>query len=363
MPTHNNDAHKLGEPTLGFVVIGRNEGDRLRRCIDSILEQRQSISPGIEAHKNDDTLNQDSNLNLPPVVYVDSGSTDGSVEYANSVGSDVIQLDMTTRFTAARARNTGLAYLLEKYQNIEYIQFIDGDCAIQPGWLVKAISFLSVNPHVAITCGRRREVYPQRTIYNALCDMEWDTPIGDTKSCGGDFLARKEAIIAVGGFNPEMIAGEEPEMCFRLRKKNWKIWRIAEEMTSHDAAMTSFRQFWLRNKRAGFAYAARSALHATKQNPYCVREVASICFWACVFPILIISIYPFSAPIALFLILVYPAMAFRIFIRKLQRRNSFRRSLVYGVLTQIGKIPQFFGVTKFAMGQFSGRKTAIIEYK
>lgn len=347
-------------PAIGFVVIGRNEGERLRRCISSILEQSIALR---RTAGSDTPPTQNNEVAVNPIVYVDSGSTDGSVEFVRSVGCEVVVLNDAIAFTAARARNTGLAHLIQKHPDVEWVQFVDGDCSLQPGWLSKSAAFLSINPQVAIVCGRRREVYPQKTIYNALCDMEWDTPVGEARACGGDFLARRTALESVNAFNPNMIAGEEPEMCFRLRKESWKIWRIAEEMTSHDAAMMSFRQFWLRNVRAGFAYAERCAMHATKRHPYCVREVVSICLWAFVIPLFALVLGALS-PIASLLVLgVYPAMALRIFLRRLKLRRLLRRSLVYSVLIPLGKFPQFWGVVRYAVSQLSGRRTAIIEYK
>ena len=348
---------------IGFVVIGRNEGERLRHCIESIREQSLALERVAEADKFSSN-NREKNKTFYPIVYVDSGSSDGSVAFAKSSGCYTVQLDSTTMpFTAARARNAGLEHLLENFPAIQWVQFVDGDCSLQPGWLPKAITYLSVNPRVAIVCGRRREVYPQKTIYNALCDMEWDTPVGEAQSCGGDFLARRVALESVKAFNPEMIAGEEPEMCFRLRKEKWRIWRLGEEMTSHDAAMTRFHQFWLRNKRAGYAYAERCFMHATKKRPYCVREVISICLWALFIPGLIIMFVPVLPAISILLFLSYPSMIVRVFIRRLKLRNTIRRSVVYSVLTMVGKFPQFIGVAKFAVGKIAKSGSTIIEYK
>ena len=35
--------------------------------------------------------------------------------------------------------------------------------------------------------------YPEATIYNQLCDWEWQRPPGRAKSCGGDALMRVAA--------------------------------------------------------------------------------------------------------------------------------------------------------------------------
>ncbi|NES24118.1 MAG: glycosyltransferase family 2 protein, partial [Symploca sp. SIO3E6] len=178
---------------VGLVVIGRNEGERLRQCLLSVT--------GKVAH----------------IVYVDSGSTDGSVEMARSLGVEVVPLDLSIPFTAARARNEGFAHLLQSYPEIEFVQFVDGDCEIVEGWLVHAQQELESQPEVAVVCGRRRERFPEETIYNKLCDIEWDTPVGEAKACGGDSMMRTKAFQQVEGFNPTLIAGEEPELCVRLR--------------------------------------------------------------------------------------------------------------------------------------------------
>ena len=355
-----NSVRKM--PAIGFVVIGRNEGERLHRCLNAILEQCFALARKI-GDMHGDLPTQENEKTPLPVVYVDSGSTDGSSQYARSVGCDVIELDPDSPFTAARARNTGFTHLIEQYPDVEWIQFIDGDCTLQPAWLTKGAAFLKVNPKVAIVCGRRREVYPQKTIYNALCDMEWDTPVGEAKACGGDFLARRMALESVNGFNATMIAGEEPEMCFRLRNENWGIWRIGEEMTSHDAGMNSFGQFWQRNKRAGYAFAERCSMHATKAKPYCVREVTSIVFWALMIPVIAVCL-SFTSLLGSFLILMaYPAMMLRIFLRRLKLRNTIRRSLIYSVLTSLGKFPQFAGVAKCFIARLAGNRAKLIEYK
>ena len=174
------------------------------------------------------------------VIYVDSGSSDDSVAMAQSLGVAVVELDMTRPFTAARARNEGFRCLRKEAPELNYVQFVDGDCEVVPGWLEKATLFLNEHSDVAAVCGRRRERFPDRSMYNMLCDMEWDTPVGEAKYCGGDAMMRASVLESVGGYREDMIAGEEPELCVRLRSAGWKIWRLGEEMTLHDAAMTRF---------------------------------------------------------------------------------------------------------------------------
>src|SRR5690606_29957800 len=154
--------------------------------------------------------------------YVDSGSADGSPELARKLGADVVELDMSIPFTAARARNAGLRRLREIAPHLDYVQFLDADCTLDAGWPGLALIFLSAHPHVAVVGGRRRDRHPESSVYNWLCDREWDQSAGETLACGGDAMMRIWPLQALGGFRDELIAGEEPELCVRMRASGWR---------------------------------------------------------------------------------------------------------------------------------------------
>ena len=213
---------------LGAVVIGRNEGERLQRCLASL--QVEAV----------------------PIVYVDSGSTDASVALAREHGVEVVELDPSRPFSAARARNEGFARCREIHPDLDFVMFIDGDCEVVPGWLDRASRELDTRPELAVVCGRRSELRPERSVYNRLADLEWDTPIGLAAACGGDALVRVADFVAVGGFNPTARAGEEPELCQRLRQSGRQIARVDAEMTRHDLNMTRFGEWWRRQFRVGY---------------------------------------------------------------------------------------------------------------
>ncbi len=242
-------------PDTGFVIIGRNEGERLDRCIRSVLREAELA------------------------VYVDSGSKDQSQELARGHGLHVVDLSPSRPFTAARARNAGAAWLLENYPNLRYLHFIDGDCELVSGWLGKARDALEADTTLASVCGRRRERWPEASPYNQLCDQEWNTPVGLADTTGGDALFRVAPFRQVGGFAEELIAGEEPDLCHRIRLKGWKIRRIDGDMTIHDAAMTRFGQWWQRNRRSGYATAEALALRG-EHNPQLKRQVLSNILWS-----------------------------------------------------------------------------------
>jgi cellulose synthase/poly-beta-1,6-N-acetylglucosamine synthase-like glycosyltransferase len=160
--------------------------------------------------------------------------------------------------------------------NVPFLQFVDGDCELVDGWIETGLKAMATAPDLAIVCGRRRERFPDASLYNRLMDQEWNTRVGPTDACGGDSLVRMEAMRAVGGFDETVSAGEEPELCKRLRSSGWRIERIDAEMTWHDSAMFRFSQWWRRQRRSGYG-----ALDVTKR--YGVigfrRELRSARFW------------------------------------------------------------------------------------
>jgi GT2 family glycosyltransferase len=268
---------------------------------------------------------------------------------------------MAAPFTAGRARNVGAQALLELAPDTAYIQFVDGDCTIARSWVRTALDFLQSNPRFAIACGRRAEISPGHSAYNALCDAEWDTPVGETTESGGDFLVRVQAFSQVRGFNPQLIAGEEPEMCYRLRRADWRIMRLDAPMTFHDAAITRFGQWWQRSVRAGYAYAARAALHMPDKTGYCLRENARILFWGLLVPMLSLVLGTVAHPVWLALLLVYPLQVVRLAARFSSTPQLSRWTRA--AFTVLGKFAEALGQLKFATRWALGRQQRIIEYK
>ena len=316
-----------GDPgAVVAVVIGRNEGARLVACLRSLQGQ------------------------VARVVYVDSGSTDGSPAAARDLGAEVVALDMSLPFSAARARNEGLA----RVGAAPFVQFLDGDCVLQPGWIGAALAHLDAHPQAVVVCGRRRELYPERSVYNRLCDREWDTPIGLAKACGGDALMRVAALRAVGGYRPDLIAGEEPELCLRLRRAGGEVWRIDREMTLHDAAMTRFAQWWRRSRRAGHAFAEGAALHGAGPERHWRAETRRAVLWGAALPALALAGAVLWHPAALLLLLLWPLQVLRLIPRMGAEAALF---------TVLGKLPEAVGVAEYHLRRWTRRRAALIEYK
>jgi len=321
--------------SFGAVVIGRNEGDRLKRCLASLPADAR-------------------------VVYVDSGSDDGSVAFARGRGVDVVELDRAQTFTAARARNTGFRTLRRLAPEIAYVQFIDGDCELDADWPRRAIARLDGDDTVCAVFGRRRERYPARSPYNRLCDIEWDVPLGRAKAFGGDVMIRAAALEAVGGYRDDLIAGEEPELCVRLRSRGWAIWRLDAAMTLHDAALTRFAQWWRRNVRAGFAFAEGARLHGAPPERHWVRETRRALIWGVALPIGCVLASVLAAPWGFAAWLVYPLQVLRLFLR---RGRPLKERGLLALFLVLARFPEAQGVLTHSFRQWTRQEPRLIEYK
>lgn len=319
---------------IGIVVIGRNEGERLVRCLASLPSEGATT------------------------VYVDSGSTDGSIDVATRAGARVVALDLTLPFTAARARNAGLAALTATEQEIAYVQFVDGDCELDPAWIATARAFLDGSPRVAVVCGRRRERFPEASIYNALCDREWNTPVGETGACGGDALMRLAALHSIGGYDDALVAGEEPELCARLRADGWTIWRIDAEMTRHDAAMTHFSQWWTRARRGGFAYAQVASVRKPGTPDVFAASRRRAWMWGFGLPVALVT-SAIVSPVAALVVGLAPVVQI---VRVAVRDNGPHRwsAAAFGMLA---KLPEAIGIAQFRLQAIRSAQHTAILYK
>jgi len=321
--------------SIGFVVIGRNEGERLSACLDALG------SFGV------------------PVVYADSASSDDSVARAIRAGATTVSLDPAWPMNAARGRREGFERLIRDHPATEFVQFLDGDCILQPGWIEQATTFLQQNPKVAATCGLRFERYPEASVYNRLCNDEWRTPVGVAEACGGDAMMRVSAYREVGGFRSDLMAGEEPELCARLRAAGWQIWRLDALMTEHDARILRLGQWLRRAMRSGYGYA--QVWSATRDLPRRLygRQMGSGLIWGLLFPLALVAIGLVTRSPAVLLLI---PMAFLVQTARIAAKRNAAHAFAWrrGALLMLSKPAEAIGVLRYIAGR--GRNESI-EYK
>ena len=335
----------MSEPVtkrVGFVAIGRDEGERLRSCLESV------------------------GAGLGHVVYVDSGSTDGSVELARSAGADVVELDTSRPLTAARGRNAGFEHLVQVAHGVEFVQFIDGDSEMIDGWLDEALEYLATHPDVGAVCGRIVERYPNASVYNRLCDMEWNRPAGETRACGGNTMIRVEAFRQAGGFLSGMVAGEEAELCARLRQKGWRIVQLSTPMVLHDAGMTRLGQWWKRAVRAGRAYAESLTLHRHSQDRHNIRGARSAVLWGAGVPAaaLVLGVaaawHPWTLAFLALIVGAYGTLLVKVYRHRRERGERPRHALLYASFCLLAKVPQCIGVVGFACSRLRRTRPKVV---
>ncbi|GJL91745.1 glycosyltransferase [Hyphococcus sp.] len=320
---------------VGFIAIGRNEGDRFKRCLASLQKSGTRI------------------------VYVDSGSTDDSVAHAKAQGIIVVELSSDMPFTAARARNAGFDSLMSQWPGTTLAMFIDGDCELAEGFTAEAVAAFSADSSVGAVTGRCRERFPDATKYNRLCEMEWAGPVGEIEACGGIFLVRAEGFRSIEGFNPDVIAAEDDDFCIRLRATGVKIVRIDRDMCFHDAGIHHFRQWWRRMERAGHAYAQLGELHPGYFGP----ERRRAWFWGLALPALSLLSAPFTDGWSLALLLLYPASLIRTRARLIQQNAAPQHATLAALFLTLSKFPNLVGMLNYKRKKLTGRQIGIVEYK
>jgi len=326
---------------IAAIVIGRNEGSRLKRCLTALAGAVRVL------------------------IYVDSGSTDDSVRAARKIGAEIVELDMSIPFTAARARNAGFDALQSRPDKAAFniVQFVDGDCEIIDDWIDIGRGFLAEQETVGIVYGRLIERSPGSSVYNLMCNMEWDLPVGEVSSCGGNAMMRVAAFKDVGGYNASMIAGEEPELCYRIRQKGWRIFSLEENMVIHEADIAHFFQWWKRAVRSGNAYAEGHAMHGEIFSGYRAKTIWSIFIWAFVLPIVIIGFAQWTGGLSVFFLCGYGLLWWRIRKSKIGKKFTPFEAGIFAMFSVVGKFAQLIGVIRYWTRRVFRRDPELIEYK
>ncbi len=320
---------------VGFVAIGRNEGERFKRCLLSLKKNGECV------------------------VYVDSGSTDDSVSFANEQSAAVVSLNADEPFTAARARNAGFDALVERWPDVEKVMFIDGDCELVDSFVNDAVSVLDGDAAIGIVTGRCRERDPDASAYNRLCEIEWHGPVGEITACGGIFITRVDVFREAGGFRADVIAAEDDDFCVRVGKKGKRIVRIDRDMCLHDADMHRFGQWWRRMERAGHAFAQLGELH----DGYFRSERRRAWGWGLILPALTIIGAPFTNGFSFFLLLLYPASFLRTRRGLMKSGEAPEHASLGAAFLTLAKFPNLIGIIKYKWKKLTRSKVGIVEYK
>jgi glycosyltransferase involved in cell wall biosynthesis len=328
-------------PTISVVIIGRNEGVRLQRCIASVQQ----------AHWHQ--LRHD-------ICYVDSRSTDDSLALAQAQGVQTLLLPEGP-MCAARARNLGW-----QAATGDYILFLDGDTELHPDFVGHALQALD-DPRLCAAWGHRRESNPLQSLYTRVLDLDWVYPPGISPYFGGDVLVRRSALAQVDGFDATLNAGEEPELCARLRAKGWQIVHLDVPMTRHDLAVRTFKAYARRCYRSGIAYAEvthrmRGLGDALWQHEARRDLVHGLLYVAA--PALLLLAFLSHVLVGFLLCLLGLAVLLRsAWHCRSKADGNALLALQYAVHSHLQKIPALFGQLAWKRAHARSQRLALVDYK
>lgn len=317
-------------PDIDVVIIGLNSARTLEACISSVKCCRYPQA-------------------RISIFYADGGSRDDSCRIAEACGARIVSAASATP-TPGRQRNSGW-----RAGKSRLVQFMDSDTLLDPEWLGAGAS--SISRDIGAVCGKTRELYPQKSPYNWLADQEWNGPAGEAETFGGIVLLTREALEDSGGYNDSLIAGEDPELAYRVRKAGYRILRLDSPMVRHDLDMTRFGQYWRRAIRSGYGYAEVNSMHPDLWRREVLRmEIRGGGFF------LGLLLSP-SAILSPWLIL-FPAMTTMLMLRPrlmlsgkiaAEMGLSRREARLYSWHASIVVIPQFLGIARFRLGLILAR--------
>lgn len=325
--------------TLGVVVIGRNESARLHRTLESATQSGA------------------------PVVYVDSRSTDDSVAIARACGVEVVQMAAAAVPSAALARNLGFEHLTAQWPSVRFVQFVDGDCVLQDGWLTAAVAALESDDGVVAVCGYRHEEQPRKNVFHRVAHLEWQMgPVGEISDFAGDAVIRASALAEVGGYNPRVMAGEDTELSSRLTAAGGRILRLDVVSTVHDIAMTTVRQWWRRSQRGGYGAMQVAHLHRTTDRLF-VDHAQRALLWGAAAPAVAVLALRWTRLPLLLLGARFAVSGLRAARSIAPTVGSTTDRLAYGLSCSLSVVPGAIGALKYLAEAMRGSHPALIEYK
>lgn len=242
---------------ISVIVIGKNEGERLGACLRSVKDALSVL-----AHE---------------VIYVDSGSTDGSLSVAERAGARCFLLSEPEP-TAGLGRLVGTGEARG-----EYLLFLDGDMQLCPGFCEKALMAMQTRGADGV-CGMREDLYlrdgqllGRRENYFG-CTQERLCP-----EFGGAIFLSADALARCGGWSGDTVACEEAELHARLLDAGCTILELPIPMIVHTDAIRDNRgalAVLLSRRRLGEGQALRCAIDKGKGLAYLRHEREKFLFYA-----------------------------------------------------------------------------------
>jgi len=205
-------------PLISFVIPVRDDAERLRRCLDSIV--RASGGSAVE------------------LIVADNGSKDGSPEVAQQAGASVLTLPGVP---VAQMRNRAAATA-----RAALIAFVDADHEIGRDWVKAALAAMT-DAHVwaagAEYDGPTPNTWVQRIYDRFRAHRDVMTPVDWLPS--GNLVVRRQAFDQVDGFDENLESCEDVDFCRRIRHGGGQLLSVPTLRSTHFGDPQSLRALFL----------------------------------------------------------------------------------------------------------------------
>ena len=314
---------------ISIIIIGHNEGWRLTLCLKSILV----------------IINKFRNFDFE-VIYVDSNSTDDSIERTKII-QNVKVFKLEDNMNAAIARNVGA-----KESKGSVLYFVDGDMELNPDFLSFALNEKGELLYDLLTGHLDDFFYNYNHKFLENCPRTYTSEIPKEiqllRTNGGIFIIKRDIWNLVLGMNNKFKINEDIDLSIRLSNKKIFTKRLPYLIAKHHTIdYRNEKRMW-RNLWAGFGLYPGLILRKHFFNIDVIKNVLRSQYTA-IFLMLIILINIFKINIISSTSLIYLiALVLRvIFNSRNMKAESIR--VLYFIK---GIINQFFLDVSFWVGFF-----------
>lgn len=194
---------------ISIVIIGRNAEWSIGRLLESVVAR---LPPNVTSE----------------IIYVDSASTDCTLEIVARYPARIIRLSAGKRLCASAGRFVGT-----QYATGQYIVFLDSDMELLGGWLERAIRLLERRPDIAVVSGIQVDtgggMGDQRLVAGGCSEDSF----AEARFAGSAAMFRREVLAKAGTWNPHIVSDEEPELCLRIRRAGYRIVQLNSLSVRH----------------------------------------------------------------------------------------------------------------------------------
>lgn len=301
---------------FSVVVPVFNSKDHLHACLDSILA----------------AMKRYGNAEL---IVLDNGSKDGSYEILLNEYAGRARVRQIRGIAVGALRNRGAA-LAEG----EFVAFIDSDCVIIPDYFEQALNGLQRSGADATGCE-----YAMENSGNWIEDTWYVIHVSPRDGFvkyvpSGNLVIRREAFLAVKGFDEEMISVEDMDLGVRLNKAGFKVYQAHSLHVLHPGGDRSLRVFFLKHTWRSIG------MFGMLKNTWLFKPIITLLAHAMLLilavGILFISHAPLIARLGIFLLLVNLAPLLTILYRAWQVKRvyyPFRAFLLYHIFFSLSFMP------------------------